>query len=654
MNDRSPTTGWSRERWWLGRDDVAERPRSFRAGGIEFDLSGIDLRRIRLDDLELVNRLYVAIRDVDWNTIPSAVSGLDVRPADDGAVQVTFDARNVGSGIALTWRGAISATSDGRIAYEMNAVVGQGFRYNRIGFCVLHPASAAGSRYHAWTPSGQISGRLPDLIAPQSIVDGLETPLFPAYSRLDIDLDGVTVSTSFEGDLFEMEDQRNWSDGSFKTYGTPISLGYPHEARAGDVIRQRVDISVKAPPTRPNSRGAAARTADAAVTLNLAEATSKRWPELGLGVPTTAADRAIPPAVRPSLAAARVDHVRLDVHLTDPEWQAVLDQGREDAAAIGARLEVALFVEDGSTTPLREVAAALARPDVARVISLDERTAGTATTPAATLRTIVDALRSAGVEAPILTGTNGDFAEINRDRPAPGAWAGVAYALNPQVHSVDEMSLVESLPVHAQTVATARSFAAAGSVVVSPVTLRGRFNPAAAEPALTGREAPPADYRQPSLFAAGWLLGSIASMIDGGADAVTYFETHGPRGVVGSSGNVFPAWFVLADLADRDDREPRQVENGTGPRVAALAMAADGAARVLIANLTTDRQRVRVGRLPGSSARIRALDAGTAPPAVADPTKFGQSFSRLDLVDGFATVELEPYAYIRIEAVARN
>ena len=31
----------------------------------------------------------------------------------------------------------------------------------------------------------------------------------------------------FNGETFEMEDQRNWTDASFKTYCTPLSLPYP-------------------------------------------------------------------------------------------------------------------------------------------------------------------------------------------------------------------------------------------------------------------------------------------------------------------------------------------------------------------------------------------------------------------------------------------
>ena len=44
------------------------------------------------------------------------------------------------------------------------------------------------------------------------------------------------------------------------------------------------------------------------------------------------------------------------------------------------------------------------------------------------------------------------------------------------------------------------------------------------------------DVRQPSLFGAAWTLGSVAALAAAGADAITYYDTQGPAGVVEESG----------------------------------------------------------------------------------------------------------------------
>lgn len=38
---------------------------------------------------------------------------------------------------------------------------------------------------------------------------------------------GVTVGIDFSGETFEMEDQRNWTDASFKTYCRPLARPAP-------------------------------------------------------------------------------------------------------------------------------------------------------------------------------------------------------------------------------------------------------------------------------------------------------------------------------------------------------------------------------------------------------------------------------------------
>ena len=37
-----------------------------------------------------------------------------------------------------------------------------------------------------------------------------------------------------EGDTWETEDHRNWTDASFKTYSRPLSLPYPYAIAKGE------------------------------------------------------------------------------------------------------------------------------------------------------------------------------------------------------------------------------------------------------------------------------------------------------------------------------------------------------------------------------------------------------------------------------------
>ena len=267
---------------WYGRDEPPPEIVGLKAGPLDVELQEGDLRCIRCSGQELIRRIYVAIRDVNWNTIPPQMSHLSIQAAED-YFHLEFDAFHEAGPLAFRWHASLYGKPDGIIEYTMDGAAETAFRYCRIGFCVLHPvAGIAGSPYRALTPGGPIAGVLSELIEPQRMENGLETPIFPSFSSLTIDTPtGISIVTDFQGDLFEMEDQRNWTDGSFKTYCTPISLGYPHHAEAGQPFYQKV--TVRQNPVR-EPRVAQQSESQEPVRLNLGEATGQPLPRIGFGM----------------------------------------------------------------------------------------------------------------------------------------------------------------------------------------------------------------------------------------------------------------------------------------------------------------------------------------------------------------------------------
>ena len=195
----------SRFEMWYGRDEPPAATQMVRAGTVTALLVGADLRYVRFGDVELVRRLYVALRDRTWQTPSPEYSDVTIDAADDH-FSVGYTARVRRNEIDFTWTGSIVGGADGSITYAIDGVAATEFLYNRIGFCVLHPVrECTGRPYRARTPSGPIEGTLPVLIGPQRIVDGTEAPLFPSIDRLEIDLEaGARVRFDFEGDLFDL------------------------------------------------------------------------------------------------------------------------------------------------------------------------------------------------------------------------------------------------------------------------------------------------------------------------------------------------------------------------------------------------------------------------------------------------------------------
>ena len=120
------------------------------------------------------------------------------------------------------------------------------FLRNRVGLVVLHPAGRRrrGRPGPAHRRRGSSEGRWPEAISPhQPFVD---------VAGFDWTTEGLAARLDLAGDVFETEDQRNWTDASFKTYSTPLALPFPVPVAVGDRVHQRVRLAVVGPRHPPH------------------------------------------------------------------------------------------------------------------------------------------------------------------------------------------------------------------------------------------------------------------------------------------------------------------------------------------------------------------------------------------------------------------
>jgi hypothetical protein len=641
---------------WYGRDEAPVERRTVRAGPVTAELDGPDLRYVRVGSVEVVRRLYAAVRDQNWGTVPPRLSNVELDVGAD-RFSLRFDARCTDDalGVDVAWRGELVGEPDGTLTCSFDGTAQKELRYNRIGWCILHPAENAGRAFRARTPDGVLEDRLPAEIGPQLIVNGLPAPLFPSFDRLGIEVaDGVWARFELEGDLFETEDQRNWTDASFKTYSTPLALGFPHRAEAGTRFRQTVRLTID------DIGGVQSAERGDDVRIELGTPLGMRLPAVGLG----AASHGRPHSARAAelLAALQLDHIRVDADLTDAGWPDALARGVAEARAARAALELAVVVDVEDAT-LGDLAAALEgdRPPIARVLAFRQ---GEPTSTAETVERVRDALTGAVGGAPVYGGTNVLFTDLNRFRPELGPLEGVAWPLNATVHASDDTSVVETAAMHGETVRSARAFCGDLPLAVTPVTFNQRFNPVATgpEPEPEPGELPSqVDHRQPSLLGAGWTLASVKSLAEAGAASVTYFETTGWRGLIESDedspaperfaswpGMVFPVYHVFADLGEWKGGELVAASSSDPLAVEALAVRVNDELHVFVANLSHSPRRCVVGGLLTGTVRLRRLDDATIATACSEPEAFRAGATD---VTGGLELELEPFELVRIDAV---
>jgi hypothetical protein len=161
---------------------------------------------------------------------------------------------------------------------------------------------------------------------------------------------GLRVTCTMTGDTFEMEDQRNWTDASYKTYVRPLGLPFPYRLTAGEIIEQAIEIRFVGQP-------AAARRRDGPITVRVGGRQGK-VPTFGMAVEAGDARAALEMADRLAPLAPRFVSGYLDTRHYAPEQ--VLPAFKALAERLDAPLALEVVVPEAAdpTAVLQGIAAA--------------------------------------------------------------------------------------------------------------------------------------------------------------------------------------------------------------------------------------------------------------------------------------------------------
>jgi D-apionolactonase len=543
---------------YYGSPDPLPARHPLRAGPLTLFYEASELRYVRLGEREVIRRWYAAVRDHNWGTVPATLTRERIETTAD-TFRITFDAEHRQGAIDFVWQGEIAGDAHGTLTFTMNGEVRTTFQRNRLGFCVLHPiCECAGAPCRVETADGVVTeSHFPREIAPRN-------PFCEMRRFAHEVAHGLWAELSFEGDLFEMEDQRNWIDASFKTFCTPLRLPFPVELASGTRVRQRVTLRLLGDVPAQQMASLPERGDGATCSLTIAAVRNTGCLPV-IGLCSTSHGQLLSSRERQRLRLLHPAHLRVDVDLTASDGAARLRQAAAQAQDLETRLELALTLSDAAWEETAALIPLLQEidPPLRRVLVFHNREWAT---PARILTPAVEAIARLDASIPVYAGTTANFAELNRGRPPASQIDGICYAAHPQEHAFDNASLVEAVAALPDTVATARSFCGDLPVAVTPLTLRRRVNPYATgpvPPVAPGELPPRVDLRQMSLFGAGWTLGSLKYLAESGVGSVTYYETTGWFGVMETEqgcplpeqfpsrpGMVFPLYHVLADAGE--------------------------------------------------------------------------------------------------------
>ncbi len=489
------------------------------------------LRYIHCGNQEVIRMINHALRDHNWGTVPMRIEEENIREEED-AFHINYKALFSQGDISFALDCEIMGRSDNSISFSYKGQALSDFRRNRIGFTVLHPVTpCVGNPISiVHTDQSQTQSHFPVQISPHQP--------FMDIKEMHWGLDGeIEASLIFEGEVFETEDQRNWTDASYKTYCTPLGIPFPVQLHKGEKVEQDILIQVKVPENYTVQE-----EADKPLEVKVQQSSPLTVPALGAMLTHPME----PEIIRELVKELGLDFLRINVELDEPKDHSPLSIMKN----LGIPLELAVFSDKPDVKKLKEWAE---DAGVIKRILLFGNTVKV--TPLGWLKKVPE-LRQAFPGVQLFGGTDAFFTELNRDRVNAVHLDGVGYSINPQVHAFDDQSLIETLPAQGYTVNSAQALYPNKPIVVSPVSFHMRWNPNATDPDKPLREPTQlTDERQYTPLGAFWWLFSLKYLHLAGAEEVCYFELMGDNGWVRQVGEGLeksPIYSLRSRLASFD------------------------------------------------------------------------------------------------------
>jgi hypothetical protein len=535
---------------------------SIASGPWRLQLRGDELADIEYRGHPVLRAIRAVVRDHDWRTLSPLVESV-TDSGDAATLNMIISVRFTGFGGEYRAKLTLQASGDDLQA-TFDGVATEDFRTNRIGLVVLHRPDDAGRGVTITSPDqAQTKRTFPTDISPHQP--------FMDIAAMSWERDGTSFRLDFTGDVFETEDQRNWTDASFKTYSTPLSRPFPVTVHVGYRIHQSIRLSA----TPSTQVAVSSSTASPPNVVTVRKDARGRVPALGTSSSRSMAKLQAVPGLEALI-------VEVPGHDAGAAAEAVA-QATHQAAELGSALDVRITAAGAADIP--SVMDLLPLENVVRVGAFSSQ--GHVTEPELWEQLLSEAKRR-GFAGALLAGARSHFTELSRRRHSiPANADAITYSITPQMHATEVAHIVESLPMQRQTALNALRLGAGKPLHIGPVTLKARFNAVSTHgtydpPTL---EAMTTDPLQPEEFTAAWLLGSIEALTVPGVESISYFEASGPRGLISDAGDPTPAFELLRNLAAMRGADVLEVE-GAVPGMVLYPVASGSAVLLFAANLT--------------------------------------------------------------------
>jgi hypothetical protein len=631
---------------WHGGHNENDFQNILRAGCLSLVYENGNLRKIGIGKTEILRMIYPAIRDKDWLTIKPLITQEIVEVKKD-SFKIRYVCNYLSGEINFTAEYFIEGRSDNSISFRFSGIALNTFKKNRIGFCILHPIKRLAGNECAIVHSNNESEKLkfPLTISPHQPFTDIVSMRWTS--------EGYKFNLDFWGDVFETEDQRNWTDSSYKTYCTPLSLPFPVEVQKGNTISQRIEFKAEA----ETKAEAEAEVGEILLTF---------YPEKRNKVPAIGICRSTrpEPLTNSEIGIIRTlgfDHYRVDLYLFSTDWQSVANISVSESKKLRYPLEFALFFDDDFECQAAQFISWIKNKNInIKLINLFHKSSKT--TPDSIIKIISPLFKNAIPGVMIGCGTNSNFAQLNRNRPESDIFDNLTYSIHPQEHASDNITLIENLEGQGYSVESAKHFSKGKGIWVSPVTVQRRFNANKEnfeQPLINNLLPAQVDSRLMSLFGASWAAASIKYLSENGSKGISYFETVGERGIFQGDypsrwpedfrtvkGMIFPVYHLFKFVLGNKAFEVIKTQSSDPLKMDILTLSNGSDLKIILMNFTSKTQSILLSDLDGKF-HMKQLNAGNFAEAASDPDWYKNTLS--ECIDTNQRILTEPFSINIIE-----
>ena len=485
------------------------------------------LRNIKYNNIEILKLISFLVRDKNWNNYSPEIIKTSSYNKDQ-QLNFEFDLK-YGDVEQLEVKLLLSIASNS-IKLIANGKFLTDFWTNRIGFNLLLPLDGVVNQQVIVSKSDQTTETLkyPLIIQP-------DQPMVK-FNNLSYEMfDSIALNIRFDGIHFEMEDQRNWGDASYKIYSGSLLDPFPYKENKNSAFHQEIEITV-----REKNNSLETISNQNIIPLNIQE--EYAMPKIGIKVDNE---------------TNGIDIVNVDFvyHLVD------FERNTESKPNFN-NLPIYLVALIDHTKKVKDIVKDIKDYILSNKISVDKilicpKIYLNSFQPAGewpSVPKLGDYYKEAKIQLPdvhIFSGMVTNFTELNRKKP-DGKFDGINFSFTPIVHDASDYGVLDTPNSLKYILHSVNNFSKDTPIHIGPMTLGMHFNPygekLAANIDQVRLEMTDFDPRHDSLIGLNWTIAVFAETLSKNTKFITIASLKGVHGILTESNQKRPLFYLYEVL----------------------------------------------------------------------------------------------------------